>query len=371
MEKTVRRFFLLDFETINESLSRISTRQIEKTDYIYIIKRENIGQTRESVKRTISSLSKDSILEVKDCNELDDNNLKRYAIAEISKHINKKTCFYFVSCAEFRDLFGVDVERLCKSVRSISEVREAPPSGIDDPDIEEENTEDARKNGTSKIQQARLQREKDRAASQKKTEEPEDERPRRNHPKDSGMGDFLDHVYTERKDSTHKTNAAHENTHNNATRNLGGDRDKKRSNGKGADEDSKAKQSPPKDSVTLRQLEKDIFSDAKIEDVVDPEYTQIDNDKIKLLLSMFERFKEHLNVVVKNPDNLEDDDYNNIIIQFVKSPNLDDFKTCNEFTNQTAQVEIPTEKIFFVLKGEAEYYIKMCDLFYKEDKWIE
>lgn len=370
MEKTVRRFFLLDYETINESLSRISTRQIEKTDYIYIIKRENIGQIRESVKRTISSLTKDSILEVKDCNELDDNNLKRYAIAEISKHINKKTCFYFVSCAEFRDLFGVDIERLCKSVRSISEVREAPPSGIDDPDTEEGNTEDARKNGTSKIQQARLQREKDRTASQKNTEESEDVRPRRDHPKDSGMGDFLDHIYSERKDSTHKTNASHDNMHNNVTRNSGGDRDKRHSNEKGAD-DVKTRQSPQKDTVTLRQLEKDIFSDAKIEDVVDPEYTQIDNDKIKLLLSMFERFKEHLNVVVKNPDNLEDDDYNNIIIQFVKSPNLDDFKTCNEFTNQTAQVEIPTEKIFFVLKGEAEYYIKMCDLFYKEDKWIE
>lgn len=114
--------------------------------------------------------------------------------------------------------------------------------------------------GKSKIQQARLQREKDRTASQKNTEESEDVRPRRDHPKDSGMGDFLDHIYSERKDSTHKTNASHDNMHNNVTRNSGGDRDKRHSNEKGAD-DVKTRQSPQKDTVTLRQLEKDIFSD--------------------------------------------------------------------------------------------------------------
>ena len=128
---------------------------------------------------------------------------------------------------------------------------------------------------------------------------------------------------------------------------------------------------PESDGPTLRQLEKNIFSDAKIEEVKDPDYSAMDKEKIALLLSVFNRFKDHINVVIRNPDDLDDDDYNSLIIQFIKSENPDEFNTSVNIIAPKVQIEIPSMDIFSVLKGEAEYYIKTCDLFYKEDKWIE
>lgn len=118
----------------------------------------------------------------------------------------------------------------------------------------------------------------------------------------------------------------------------------------------------------IKALEKKIFSDAVIEQDLEREYTELDDNKVRTLMSTFNRLVEHLNLTIDNASELTEDDYTVVIMQLIKSPSLEDFNQCKEILNFKANILLNLET-FTIFKKEADYYIKMCDLFYKEDKW--
>ena len=354
--RKIKRLFILEKDELRTTFSLLP--KPEPTDYFLIIKRQSGGITfPDSVMRNLKRC--EGQIEERECDELSNEDFCRY-IPRVIKEIgcdSEHTVVYFVYCPNFVEILKSDVEAVCKRVSAISKIKEAKPSGmdIDDPVSDSdmyENGDTKARNSThnTSIEQTKLDDEDSKT-------------------KNEDIGDAVNSLLGGGKSET--GNKENKWGREEKTRKKRDDRERPKNSKATKSADNTNEGAPENDGPTLRQLEKNIFNDAKIEDVKDPDYSAMDKEKISLLLSVFNRFKDHINIVIKNPDDLDDDDYNSLIIQFIKSNNPDEFNTSVNIIAPKVQIKIPSIDIFSVLKGEAEYYIKTCDLFYKEDKWIE
>ena len=353
--RKIKRLFILEKDKLRTTFSLLP--KPETTDYFLIIKRQS-GEIAfpDSVKRNLKRC--EGQIEERECDELPTEDFCRYIPSVIKKIVGdgENTIVYFVSCPNFVEVLKSDVEAVCKKVSVISKIKEAEPSGIDIEDPVSDGNED----GNIKA--------KDTIGNTSGNQKTGDEGGKTKYEDVAGA---VNNLFGEKKTgSSNKKKNEKEGT-DEKSRKKTEDRESPKKKKVMKSVNNPSGNPPESNGPTLRQLEKNIFSDAKIEEVKDPDYSAMDKEKIALLLSVFNRFKDHINVVIRNPDDLDDDDYNSLIIQFIKSENPDEFNTSVNIIAPKVQIEIPSMDIFSVLKGEAEYYIKTCDLFYKEDKWIE
>ncbi len=124
------------------------------------------------------------------------------------------------------------------------------------------------------------------------------------------------------------------------------------------------------DNRTLLELEKSILSSDFIDEEINLAYTKLDDAKAELVNCLSNRLIDHINALY--PDikalNLNYADYTKVYEIFSKATDSNSFLNLwkDKFPNNTiTSIQENYEKI----KGEAMYYIRVCNYLYKEDKY--
>jgi hypothetical protein len=360
MVKKAKRLFIFEYENFKHVIKGRMRREdfTKEGDKILAFKKEDKNFNGDSeVNRCLKVWGNLEVgtLEVLDCKGLPINSYPAFVMGKVMVLCDKDTKVYFVGCAGLYDLakdklkntsFSVENPSTFSQIKSVEKTQEQiEQEAMDLGDfVAEANKADIPKSKKN------INDDKKKEESQKKN--PSDGRKHTDERDKRNSSDERDKEKNEREELRRRREEQ---------RRISRERGKRES-------PKQEEQTAENKDQEIRLLEKQIFNDAKIEEQKERIYTELDDNKAKTLISTFERLKSHLNLLIENKDELNDDDYSQIIIQFVKSPDVEDFEECRQVRNLRAKIVLNSEK-FTMFKKEADYYIKMCDLFFKEDKW--
>lgn len=367
-----RRLFVFDFNNLDKALRQFKDSLMEKDDYYLCIKRDDI-KINNNVETALKVLLSKGEGEVKDTKELPDASYNAFVIATICSKINKKTNVYFVACPEIYDFTRKHIEGkagficqkatlACIKHNDFVDVDEEKNEKINQPNNKNENNKE--ENGNFKASY-KEHFHSNKEHTDTKTQINNDKNEKQNSQNiDSGLGDVLNDMHT---NTPHYFNS---NKHNGASARAPDNNINNKSQTSVNKKEKIPKKQPDVVEVDedIRSIEKKIFFSAKVDEVHEREYSEIDDDKFRILTSTFERFKKHMSLQIKNEDDLNDEDYEQIIIYLIKSDDLNDFNNSKNIAKLKADIDMDSDT-YNIFKNEAQYYIKMCDLFYKEDKW--
>lgn len=136
--------------------------------------------------------------------------------------------------------------------------------------------------------------------------------------------------------------------------------------GKGAG----AKEEPKPDPRTILELEKAILNSDFIDNEINLNYTELDDAKAKLVNGLSNRLIDHINALYTDIQNLNLNyaDYTKAFDMFNKAKDSDEFLSL--WSNTFPDKEIISEQDKFEkIKSEANYYLKVCNFLYSEDKF--
>lgn len=365
---TARRLFVFDYNNLDKAFRQFKDSLMEDDDFYLIIKRDDI-KVNSNVQAVLKILLNKGVGDIKDTKELPDASYSAFTIATICSKVNKKTNVYFIASPELYNLVRKHIEGKAGYVCQKATLACVKHNDFVDVNDNEENNKvssNVQKNNVKENNpQNKYDSKKDRKISQNV---------------DSGLGDILEDINNEFYTQTqHKTqnqtqkqtqkqsnNIKHNETYARAPNN---NKVNSRDNKIQSSTNKERKQFEDVEGVEdIRSIEKKIFFSAKIEEIQEREYSEIDDDKFRILTSTFERFKKHISLQIINEESLNEEDYEELIIYLVKSTDLNDFNNSKNIVKLKADIEMDTET-YHIFKSEAQYYIKMCDLFYKDDKW--
>lgn len=355
-----RRLFIFDYNNLDKALRQFRDNLMEEDDYYLIIKRDDI-KLSNNTETALKVLLKKGEGEVKDTKELPDASYNAFVIAMICNKINKKTNVYYIACPEIYDFTKKHIERnagyLCQKT-TLSCVKHNEFIDVNDTsDTKVKESYENKSEHTKKTTHIENENSEFSTKSEKKIKE------NINRNDDSGLGDALDDI------NFNSSNPINKKNNKNSADARAPDKKKFQSSASAkTDKTSKKQQEVENKDEDIRSIEKKIFFSAKIEEFQEREYTEIDDDKFRILTSTFERLKKHLSIQIKNEEDLTDEDYEQIVIYLIKSEDLKDFNNSKDIAKLKADIEMESDS-YRIFKSESEYYIKMCDLFYREDKY--
>ncbi len=349
-DANTKRVMILEWENLTKTIGRINIKSIRESDYFYIFRRDAI-ELPDNIKKTIAKL--EGKYEVYDCHELPMNSYVAFINAKIRTKINKDTFVYFIGCPSIYSQIETNVKSISADAVCVANIMQL------------------------KIQQKPTDKQvddelNDLADALDDLNIPNDIPFNHDSPKkqEQKTGNFAKKEFekTDRKPEKNPQSRYDSNKNKETDRRNKEFDSKQKSKEKISSTTVEAPVQHSNTDQVIKALEKKIFSDAVIEQDLEREYTELDDNKVRTLMSTFNRLVEHLNLTIDNASELTEDDYTVVIMQLIKSPSLEDFNQCKEILNFRANILLNLET-FTIFKKEADYYIKMCDLFYKEDKW--
>lgn len=363
-----RRLFVFDYNNLDKAFRQFKDSLMEDDDFYLIIKRDDI-KVNSNVETVLKILLNKGVGDIKDTKELPDASYNAFVIATICSKVNKKTNVYFIASPELYDFVRKHIEGKAGYVCQKATLACVKHNDFVDVNINEDEEHNKVPSDTQKHNEKENE-------SQNKYNNRKDRKVSQN--VDSGLGDLLEDIYEFQKQTQNQQQTQKQQTQkqsNNIRHNESYARAP--NNNKVNSKDNKSQPSAnngkkkfieAEDTEDIRSIEKKIFFSAKIEEIQEREYSEIDDDKFRILTSTFERFKKHISLQILNEESLNEEDYEELIIYLVKSTDLNDFNNSKNIVKLKADIEMDTET-YHIFKSEAQYYIKMCDLFYKDDKW--
>lgn len=124
------------------------------------------------------------------------------------------------------------------------------------------------------------------------------------------------------------------------------------------------------DTLTIQELERQIFGEKQVTVSYDKEYKEVDDQKARMTNSIMERLIANINKFAKKV--LEYDfnraKYVELISMLIKSIDYNDFLDGWDIVEPGYPLLID-EKTYAALRDEALYYSKICEMLYEEDNW--
>ena len=125
-----------------------------------------------------------------------------------------------------------------------------------------------------------------------------------------------------------------------------------------------------KDPRTLVELEKSILSSDFLDEGVTLSYTKLDDAKAELVNCLSNRLIDHINALYPDIRDLKLNyaDYTKIFEMYTKATDSNTFLNLwiDKFPNNAIK---SSHENFEKIKGEAVYYLKVCNFIYREDKF--
>jgi hypothetical protein len=124
------------------------------------------------------------------------------------------------------------------------------------------------------------------------------------------------------------------------------------------------------DTPSIQELERQIFGGTQVTISFDKTYTELDDEKAKMVELLMKRLIENINKLAKK---VTEYDFNHakyleLITTLVKSIDYNDFLDSWDIMEPGYPLNID-EKTYSFLYDEAQYYSQVCEMLYENDNW--